>query len=169
MKPEGQQRKEFEEWALDKVTSLIIDEIDSEYFWVETHLAWEAWQAAQKGLTEQRDGLRSGIDYASDQLTAVTESLQSPIEVELDMIRGKIAIPDRSEFAYIKQVKKLTEQRDRLAEALRECSEDSSELLGERDWWQNEPRLDFQKRYQETRDNVTRADEALQSLTTNEL
>jgi hypothetical protein len=59
----------------------------------------------------------------------------------------------------------VTEQRDRLAEALRECREDSVELLGERDWWQNEPRLDYQKRYQETRDNVTRADEALQSLT----
>jgi hypothetical protein len=112
MKPEGQQRKEFEEWALDKVTSLLIDKIDSEYFWVETHLAWEAWQAAQKGLTEQRD---------------------------------------------------------RLAEALRECREDSGELLGERDWWQNESRLDYQKRYQETCNNVTRADEALQSLTTNEL
>jgi chromosome segregation ATPase len=57
------------------------------------------------------------------------------------------------------------EQRDRLAEALQECREDSVELLGERDWWQNEPRCDYQKRYQETRDNVTRADEALQSLT----
>jgi len=43
-----QQRKEFEEWALDKVTSLIIDEIDGEYFWVETQLAWEAWQAARE-------------------------------------------------------------------------------------------------------------------------
>jgi len=43
-----QQRKEFEEWALDKVTSLTIDEIDGEYFWVETQLAWEAWQAARK-------------------------------------------------------------------------------------------------------------------------
>jgi antitoxin component of MazEF toxin-antitoxin module len=58
-------------------------------------------------------------------------------------------------------------QRDRLAEALRECREDSVELLGEREWWQNESRLDYQKRYQETRDNVTRADEALQSLTPN--
>jgi hypothetical protein len=57
------------------------------------------------------------------------------------------------------------EQRDRLAEALEQCREDSIELLGERDWWQNEPRCDYQKRYQETRDNVTRADEALQSLT----
>lgn len=63
----------------------------------------------------------------------------------------------------------VTEQRDRLAEALRECLEDSMELLGERDWWKDEPRLDYQKRYQETRDNVTRADEALQSLTPNEL
>jgi len=62
-----------------------------------------------------------------------------------------------------------TEQRDRLAEALRECRDDSVELLGERDWWQNEPRLDYQNRYQETRDNVTRADETLQSLTPNEL
>jgi hypothetical protein len=59
-------------------------------------------------------------------------------------------------------------QRDRLAEALRECREDSVELLGERDWWQNEPRLSYYKHYQETRDNVTRADAALQSLTTNE-
>jgi hypothetical protein len=56
-------------------------------------------------------------------------------------------------------------QRDTLAQALRECREDSVELLGERDWWKNEPRLDYQKRYQETRDNVTRADEALATLT----
>lgn len=63
----------------------------------------------------------------------------------------------------------VTEQRDRLAEALIACREDSVELLGERDWWQRESRLDYQKRYQETRDNVTRADAALQSLTTNEL
>jgi uncharacterized coiled-coil DUF342 family protein len=88
-------------------------------------------ERALTAVTEQRDGLRSGIDYASDQLS------------------------------------KVTEQRDRLAEALQECREDSGELLGERDWWQNEPRLDYQKRYQETRDNATRADEALQYLTTN--
>jgi hypothetical protein len=59
---------------------------------------------------------------------------------------------------------KVTEQRDRLAQALENCREDSIELLGERDWWQNELRLDYQKRYKETRDNVTKADEALQSL-----
>jgi hypothetical protein len=59
----------------------------------------------------------------------------------------------------------VTKQRDRLAEALRYCREDSVELLGERCFWQNEPRCDYDKRYQETRNNVTRADEALQSLT----
>jgi hypothetical protein len=60
----------------------------------------------------------------------------------------------------------VTEQRDRLAEALQACLDDSVELLGERDWWQRESRLNYQERYQETRNNVTRADEALQSLTT---
>jgi hypothetical protein len=67
------------------------------------------------------------------------------------------------------QLNDVRAERDRLAEALRECREDSAELLGERDSWQNETRLDYQKRYQETRDNVARADEALQSLTSNEL
>jgi len=62
----------------------------------------------------------------------------------------------------------VTEQRDRLAKALEQCRDDSVELLGERDWWQHEPRCDYKKRYQETRDNVTRADEALKSLTTND-
>ena len=63
----------------------------------------------------------------------------------------------------------VTEQRDRLAEALRECRKDSVELLGEREWWQHELRLKYDRRYQETRDNVTRADAALQSLNPNEI
>ena len=61
----------------------------------------------------------------------------------------------------------VTDQRDKLAEALKQCREDSVELLGERDWWKNEPRLNYDKHYQKTRDNVTRADAALQSLTPN--
>jgi hypothetical protein len=55
----------------------------------------------------------------------------------------------------------VTEQRDRLAEALEECKEDSIELLGERDWWQNEPRCGHKKRYEETSENITRADKIL--------
>ena len=61
----------------------------------------------------------------------------------------------------------VTDQRDKLAEALKQCREDSVELLGERDWWKNEPRLNYDKHYQKTRYNVTRADAALQSLTPN--
>ena len=60
------------------------------------------------------------------------------------------------------------EQRDKLAQALENCREDSIELLGERDWWQLENRGDYQQRYQTTRDNVTHADAALQSLTPTE-
>ena len=64
-------------------------------------------------------------------------------------------------------LKTATEQRDRMAEALENCREDSIELLGERDWWQLENRGDYQQRYQTTRDNVTHADAALQSLDQN--
>ena len=67
----------------------------------------------------------------------------------------------------VDEANQFREQRDRLAEALRYCREDSAELLGERDWWQSEPRCDYAKRWQETHDNLTRADEALQSLTLN--
>ena len=106
-----------------------------------------------KELRKASQDLRIEIGRLNNELTAVTEQrdgLRSGIDYASDQLTA------------------VTEQRDRLAEALRECREDSVELLGERDWWQNEPRLDYQKRYQETRDNVTRADEALQSLTTTE-
>ena len=70
----------------------------------------------------------------------------------------------RSELATV------TEQRDRLVVALRECLEDSMELKAEHDWRSSEPRCgrqvkyQRQKRYQETLDNITRANETLQSL-----
>ncbi len=56
------------------------------------------------------------------------------------------------------------EQRDRLAEALRACREDSCELLGERSWWKDEERADFRERYDTTAENIIRADEALDSI-----
>jgi hypothetical protein len=48
-------RGEFEEWAKDKVTSLKRDDIDGEYFWAETELAWEAWKAARGLQTTQNN------------------------------------------------------------------------------------------------------------------
>jgi len=56
--------------------------------------------------------LRRERDEARAEIEAIMETLKSPIEVELDMIRGKIAIPDRSELEYITQLKAVTEQRD---------------------------------------------------------
>ena len=74
---------------------------------------------------------------------------------------------DRAAIVLYDALTAVTEQRDRLAEALENCREDSIELLGERDWWQLENRGDYQQRYQTTRDNVTNADAALQSLNHN--
>jgi hypothetical protein len=63
-----------------------------------------------------------------------------------------------------RELAEAREQRDRLAEALRACREDSCELLGERYWWADEPRCDYRKRYDETAENIVKADEALDAL-----
>jgi hypothetical protein len=55
----------------------------------------------------------------------------------------------------------LRKERDALVKALEECREDSIELLEERSWWQNEPRCGHKKRYEETSENITRADKIL--------
>jgi hypothetical protein len=46
-------------------------------------------------------------------------------------------------------------------EALADCAEDSSELLGERGWWKDEPRCGFSQRYANTEENIHRAREIL--------
>jgi hypothetical protein len=57
-------------------------------------------------------------------------------------------------------------ERDAFVKALEECREDSIELLGERDWWKDEPRSDYKKRYEETLNNIARADAALAAVKT---
>ena len=97
------------------------------------------------------------------ELTAVTEQrdeLAESLDFQFKLNRECIdQITTRT-----KERDEAREQRDRLAVALRECRDDSIELLGERNSWQRESRGDYQERYQSTRDNVTRADAALQSL-----
>jgi chromosome segregation ATPase len=63
----------------------------------------------------------------------------------------------------------LRKERDALVKALEECKEDSIELLGERDWWKDEPRSDYKKRYEETLNNIARADAALAAVKSNQL
>jgi hypothetical protein len=77
-------------------------------------------------VTEQRDGLRSGIDYASDQLHKVTEQLdqfENKLRIELRGHpdsklwgdAGLIAATMRS----VDAIDEVIDQRDRLAEALK--------------------------------------------------
>ena len=104
-------REEFEEWLETFYENSNILSPRS--------LAWEAWQASQKELTAAREELK-----------AVKEALKSPIEVELYMIRGKIAIPDRPELEYIGQIKTLTEQRDRALQKIKNQTERITYLEG---------------------------------------
>jgi hypothetical protein len=83
-----------------------------------------------KQLLEQRDGLKSAADCASD-LLYITIS-----------------------------------QRDALVTALQQCKEDSIELLGERFWYKDEPRDHYKERYDETQNNIARADAALATVKT---
>jgi hypothetical protein len=108
------------------------------------------------------------LNKQDEELTTVTEQRDELLRYN-EAFRKETLICADCDAIRKEEYDQAIEQRDRLAVALEQCREDSIELLGERDWWQNEPRCDYQKRYQETRDNVTRADEALQSLTTKEL
>lgn len=55
----------------------------------------------------------------------------------------------------------LREENRKLREALNECREDSIELLGERDWWKDEPRGNHRQAYEQIQENIRRADELL--------
>lgn len=63
----------------------------------------------------------------------------------------------------------LVQQRDELVNALINCREDSVELLGERHWWKDEPRLELQARYEETAENVRKADATIAAVKGGEL
>jgi len=89
------------------------------------------------------------------------------LERELAEVRKLLADESRDATAIAEDLFKVTTQRDALAEALRNCREDSVELLGERDWWKSEPRSDYQARYAETAKNIAVADAALQNAAPN--
>jgi septal ring factor EnvC (AmiA/AmiB activator) len=98
-------------------------------------------------VTEQRDGLRSGIDYASDQLRTVTEQRDKEREIYQKLYSAELA---RSNH--------YKQQCDRLAEALEKAKPIVSRYPS--GWDLSHDELD---------DADKEIDEALQSLTTNEL
>ena len=98
-------------------------------------------------VTEQRDGLRAGIDYASDQLAKVTEQrdrlaayrdeFEEVAEIAIDILAGNHPVIDWRDAGQSELLRKLCQhleenaslsaldeargQRDRLAEALRKA------------------------------------------------
>ena len=77
-------------------------------------------------VTEQRDGLRSGIDYASDQLTRVTEQRDKALQKIKNQAERIAYLEGATNHATGTPLSKAIEQRDRLAEALRKI-ENASE------------------------------------------
>jgi septal ring factor EnvC (AmiA/AmiB activator) len=107
-------------------------------------------QTELDAVTEQRDGLRSGIDYASDQLHTVTEQRDELLRYN-EAFRKETLICADCDAIRKEEYDQAIEQRDRLAEALKgadECLEMAN----------------FSK-YEYTRRMIT---EALQSLTKKE-
>jgi antitoxin component of MazEF toxin-antitoxin module len=117
-------------------------------------------EAKLAAVTEQRDEAREQRDklqqWKNDQMTVNSEWDVQTVGKLLGLRIGESITLNIEP-----KIRELINQRDRLAEALEECKEDSIELLGERDWWQNEPRCGHKKRYEETSENITRADKIL--------
>ena len=109
-------------------------------------------------------GLIAATMRCVDALDIITEQRDKALQKIKNQAERIAYLEGATNHATGTPLSKAIEQRDRLAEALENCREDSIELLGERDWWQLENRGDYQQRYQTTRDNVTHADAALQSL-----
>jgi uncharacterized coiled-coil DUF342 family protein len=131
--------------------------------------AWELLREAQAENIGWQNKWQVAVEMAAlaqNELAAVTAQRDEARETIATMEIRHAAVMLHTQ-SIVDEANQFREQRDRLAEALRYCREDSAELLGERDWWQSEPRCDYAKRWQETHDNLTRADEALQSLTQN--
>jgi uncharacterized coiled-coil DUF342 family protein len=109
-------------------------------------------QTELDAVTKQRDGLRSGIDYASDQLHTVTEQRDELLRYN-EAFRKETLICADCDAIRKEEYDQAIKQRDRLADALRKLA-DCDWVITPRD------RMDAVR---------TIAREALQSITPNEL
>ena len=95
-------RSEFEEWARDKVTSLKRDDVDGEYFWEDTEIAWEAWQTAKqlnKNFVEA--GRICAQIYIARNITLSNNEVISSLK-EIDK-----ALSDNKVLSLLKEIDKL--------------------------------------------------------------
>lgn len=129
--------------------------------------------------TYTRDDTEHGVEYvlksdAEQRIELVAHAGKAAIntlQADMDRLKQRLAVQIHENQAIRDQITELEETSiawfiaaQELANALRECREDSVELLGQNHWWKDERRCDFQKRYAETKENIARADRALQEL-----
>ena len=86
-----------------------------------------------KAVTEQRDGLRSGIDYASDQLTRVTEQRDKALQKIKNQAERIAYLEGATNHATGTPLSKAIEQRDRLAAGLEVAQQVGIQLGEQRD------------------------------------
>jgi uncharacterized coiled-coil DUF342 family protein len=142
--------------------------------WVELDDKRQTLERELTTVTKERDEARGQVDALKATALSRLRSLSAARE-ERDEARGqrdRLAELRNKNAIHFNELLELCgtlrKERNRLAKALRECREDSYELLAERDWWKNETRIGYQERYKVTLANTERATEALQSLTPNE-
>jgi DNA-binding PucR family transcriptional regulator len=140
--------------------------------------AWELLREARLELaavTEQRDGLRSGIDYASDQLHTVTEQRDELLRYN-EAFRKETLICADCDAIRKEEYDQAIEQRDRLQKIVDEQCRVSSVCREYRD--QRDRLAEALKRIVTIYENPEKGcipsssdmyDEALQSLTPNKL
>jgi hypothetical protein len=105
----------------------------------------EAQDAALEMEFRLKQAERRNVEHEDDYL-AVWRAIKRPNETVLEACN------------------RILRQRDELLEALEACRYDSCELLGERNWWKDEHRCDYRKRYEETAANIVRADAAIAAV-----
>jgi DNA-binding PucR family transcriptional regulator len=140
--------------------------------------AWELLREARLELaavTEQRDGLRSGIDYASDQLHTVTEQRDELLRYN-EAFRKETLICADCDAIRKEEYDQAIEHRDRLQKIVDEQCRVSSVCREYRD--QRDRLAEALKRIVTIYENPEKGcipsssdmyDEALQSLTPNKL
>jgi len=73
------------------------------------HIQCERFERELTAVTEQRDGLRSAVDYASDKLAAVTEQRDRLAEA-LREIKSELGVPQPEYPAPVANAVKIAEQ-----------------------------------------------------------
>jgi len=113
----------------------------------------------RKRWSAMLDHLNAEIQPKLEAGTATTEEIDIVVHLACALVHAGMA---RAEHAIVTYKLGLMTPADvDLVEHLRE---DASELLGERGWWADEPRLDYSRRYHDLKERIVQADELLDKL-----